>query len=444
MATATNIHLEASQKPTFSIEGIGEESAKTASELLQENHEKHHIFFNQSGYHNHIVHHLLTLFALGATPTELRKGYADNVSYQRPLVSLERSIVDDMHKPERFKTYLGKEKYYRDFMVFFQDEMERRGWEDVVNEYAFKGDERADDMLTLMNWTGFLHPIIHLGFGIEFKQPAIIAEALAQAAVHDSWMGQLFFGAEKAAKAAGADPLKTKSIVQLLEDIRADKKLSSAAHWADGNKVRDGILKRAPDEMLKYASQYVVAESQLDEKTAEMINAAIFYTSTAQCPPHQVKFDFYYIHCVNCSIFFSTFLHSPSIPSSAKVRLLEWKVRTDLAMYASRRSPPLLLEEVTNYSPVRPQEASWQDVFKRVNAHQDDGHASKLVRALAHGEKACKSFEGKDGFVIKGGMWKVLGNMAIDSVEAGEPTWVRSCGFDEAWEGVPERDSARL
>ena len=27
---------------------------------------------------------------------------------------------------------------------------------------------------------GFLHPIIHLGFGIEFNQPAIIAEALAQ------------------------------------------------------------------------------------------------------------------------------------------------------------------------------------------------------------------------------------------------------------------------
>lgn len=38
--------------------------------------------------------------------------------------------------------------------------------------------------LLLMDFTGFLHPIIHLGFGVEFQQPAIIAEALAQAAVH--------------------------------------------------------------------------------------------------------------------------------------------------------------------------------------------------------------------------------------------------------------------
>jgi hypothetical protein len=122
-------------------------------------------------------------------------------------------------------------------------------------------------------WPGFLHPLIHLGFGVEFKQPAIIAEALAQTAIHETWMGSFFFESEKVAEANGADPKNTKTVVQLLDEIRADKKLSSAAHWDDGNKVRDGILKRAPDEMLKYASQYVVSESQLEEKTAEMVNA---------------------------------------------------------------------------------------------------------------------------------------------------------------------------
>jgi hypothetical protein len=37
-----------------------------------------------------------------------------------------------------------------------------------------------------------------------------------------------------------------------------------------------------------------------------------------------------------------------------------------------------------------------------------------------------------------------MGHMAIDSVEAGEPHWVRSCGFDEAWKDVPVREGARL
>ena len=32
--------------------------------------------------------------------------------------------------------------------------------------------------------------MIHLGFRVEFNQPEIIAEALAQVAVHDSWIGK--------------------------------------------------------------------------------------------------------------------------------------------------------------------------------------------------------------------------------------------------------------
>jgi hypothetical protein len=37
-------------------------------------------------------------------------------------------------------------------------------------------------------------------------------------------------------------------------------------------------------------------------------------------------------------------------------------------------------------------------------------------------------------------LWRKLGHMAIDSVEAGEPHWVRSCGFDQAWEKIPMRE----
>ncbi|KAJ4293366.1 hypothetical protein N0V90_008648 [Kalmusia sp. IMI 367209] len=441
MATVGTVKLDAGQQPEFFVRGIGEESARVTSELLQENHEKHHIFFNQDGFHNHIVHHLLTLFALKASPDEIRRGYNDNAYYQRPPVTLKKEIVDDMHNQESFKKYLGKEKYYHDFLKYFTEEISKKGWETVLNDELFKGDERADDLLARL-FAGFLHPIIHLGFGIEFQQPAIIAEALALAAVHDSWMAPFFIEAEKAAKSNGADPQNTKSIVQLLDEIRADKKLTASAHWGDGNKIRDGIMKRAPDEMLKYASQYVISEDQLEEKTAEMINAAVYYTAAAQHPPHLIKFDFFYMHCVNCSIFFSTFLSLPSLTNATKVRLLEWKVRNDLAMYASRSSPRLLLDEITQYESSR--NSSWDEVFLRVNAYEDDGHASKMVRALAHGEQACRGWEEKDGFVIKGDMWRMLGNMVVDSVEAAGPTWVRSCGFEEAWRDIPKRSRGKL
>jgi hypothetical protein len=117
---------------------------------------------------------------------------------------------------------------------------------------------------------GFLHPIIHLGFGVEFEQPVIVAEALAQAAAHDNWMSPFLLGAEKAA-ASSSD---STSLVVLLDEIRDDQKLSTAAHWDDGNKIRDGILARAPNEMVKYASKFRVKEKELEAKTAEMTNAA--------------------------------------------------------------------------------------------------------------------------------------------------------------------------
>ncbi|KAK5000950.1 hypothetical protein LTR66_000296 [Elasticomyces elasticus] len=349
-----------------------------------------------------------------------------------------------MHDLHTYKNCLGDEKHYHDFLVYFQNEIDAKGWQGVLNEYLLAGDERANDMLVRM-FAGFFHPIIHLGFGIEFNQPAIIAEALAQAAVHDSWMKPFLIGAEK--KAARTPPATSKSIVELLDEVHADPAIRDAPHWEDGNKFRDGILKRVPEAMIGYAAQYSLKPEQLEEKTAEMINASAYFTGAAQHPPKQVKIDFYYMHCFNCSIFFSAFLKQDWLSMENKVRLLEWKSRSDVAMYASRKSPPLLMNEIKNYqpkAPVKDAEDPWADIMERVCRHNDDGHGSKLVRALAHGQQACQPYESKDAFRIKGDMWLQLGHMAIDSVEGPGPEWVRSCGFEQAWEKIEERPRAQL
>ena len=126
------------------------------------------------------------------------------------------------------------------------------------------------------------------------------------------------------------------------------------------------------------------------------------------------RYDFYYMHCVNCSIFFDAFLKQAWISSENKARLLEWKGRIDLCMYTSRRSPEPLIDEIVNYKPKIP--GSWDKVFERVQNHPDDGHASKLVRALAHGEALCKPDDNDPKFRIKDGMWLQLGHMGKSSV----------------------------
>ncbi|KAJ9626409.1 hypothetical protein H2203_004041 [Taxawa tesnikishii (nom. ined.)] len=380
MATPSKVHLDVSESPEYHRPGITQESAKKASELLQENHEIHHIFFNQSGFHNHIAHHLLTIYALNTPPNLLQKQYDNNKSYQRSPEPLMASEVSQMHDPEHFKGFLGNERYYHDFLKFFQDEMEEKGWENVLNEYLFAADERADDMLA--------------------------------------------------------------RLLQLLDEVHTEKSLAEAAKNGLPNRIREGILAKAADTMINIVKQYRVQPGQLEEETAAMTNAAAYFTGAAQHPPKVVKMDFFYMHCINCSIFFSAFLKQSWLSEANKVRLLEWKVRNDLIMYASRGSPNLLLDEVVNYKPKKPSKDAkdpWDDIIDRVRQYEDDGHGAKLVRALAHGQKICEPYEDRESFRIKKNMWLQLGHMAIDSVEGPEPEWVRGCGFDDAWEKVADR-----
>ena len=198
----------------------------------------------------------------------MQRHYDRNKTYQRNVPTLDNAILEDLHDYQKFQAYLGNERYYRNYLEYFRGEIDRKGYAQVINEYCLKGDERADDMLVRLH-AGFLHPMIHLGFGVEFKQPAIIAEALAQAAVHDSWIGPFMLDAEKAAASSGG---KGEPMVELLDEVRANKKVSSAANWKDSNKIRDGILVRAPNEMIDIAAKWRVLPGTIVKKTAEMTN----------------------------------------------------------------------------------------------------------------------------------------------------------------------------
>ncbi|KAJ5191566.1 uncharacterized protein N7498_010551 [Penicillium cinerascens] len=435
MATATEIHLSPSTDAGIFSSNVTEDAARAASEVLQEDMENHHVFFNEEGFHNHIPHQILSMYAVGAKPEDIKAAYKRNQTYQRPSYPVDRDVVKGMHDKAKFQEGFYNEKNYSNYLTFFQEEIDVKGVGDVLNEYLFAGDDRAESMLSRL-FGGLVHPLIHLGFGIEFNQPAIVAQALAQTAVHGEWMGSLFFlPAEKLAGGIGKPGRK--SLLQLLNEIRENKALKESVRWSDTNKIRDGVLSRAPDEMLKIAAEYTVSEDQLEERLADMINNVAYYTGAAQRPDKTVKFDFFFLHCLNSSIFFSKIIHLPFLAQRTKLRLLEWKGRLDLLLYVSRASPNLLLDEITRY----PVKNDWPAVFSGAVRHpEDDGHLVKMVRALANGQKECQPYEsqGPQVMPISGNMWLQIANMAVDST-VGDSMWVRSTGFDEAWEDLPGR-----
>ena len=135
----------------------------------------------------------------------------------------------------------------------------------MLNEHVFADTHQARDMFVRM-FAGFYHPIIHLGFGIEFEQPTVIVEAMAQAATHDRWPGD--FVEQTSDRAANRLQAKEKArpMLDLIKEARSNDKVRESAHWEDGNKVRDGVLKRALPEAVDLCSQWFVEPTPEDLK----------------------------------------------------------------------------------------------------------------------------------------------------------------------------------
>lgn len=121
----------------------------------------------------------------------------------------------------------------------------------------------------------------------------------------------------------------------------------------------------------------------------------------------EVKVDFFLLHCVTVSIFITTFLAQDWITLENKARLLEWKVRFDMLMYATVGAPALDIDEIKNYVPKVAQDGAgnpWLPIIDRGVRLEDDGHTIKVVRALVSGEKLCAGLEGMDLPVVDD-MW---------------------------------------
>ncbi|RYO73719.1 hypothetical protein DL766_009063 [Monosporascus sp. MC13-8B] len=457
MATASKIQITPENTGLWHIKQ-SEPAAKKATELLQKDLERHHVFFNNNGFHNHISHHILALYGTGASPESLEKGYKVNEGYQRPAAPPHEELRDWAE----IKQYLGKEERYADFLAFFEGEIERLGgWEAVLREYLFKpGDERSEDLLVRM-FAGLLHPLMQLMYGVEWRQPAVVAMALAQAAVHGDRGGMrdfLLTTDRQARAASSSEPMP--AIVDLLEAARADEKLARSARLSDGNKTREGMLDRAWGEATAVASRVRVNPDELDERTAEMYHAAVYAgASAALRPGKEPKWDFFMIpeaaceiecvgkHHINVCPIFLVINAQDWIPLESKVRILEWKIRLDLGQYTARACPELLLDRIASYEPKDKGPGPAIDrLLPRIHAFEDDGHTSKLFRAVEVGRRAISRYENDNNnkscwVLIRGPeLWDKIMHLTVDSVEAPGPNWVRGAGDAEAWKGEQDRD----
>ncbi|KAH7139061.1 hypothetical protein B0J11DRAFT_34197 [Dendryphion nanum] len=478
MATSYNVQFDVKKSPGLThVEGLKAESAEKASELLMLNHAKYHTYFNEFGLHNHIVHHLTTLWALGASPAEIQQGYDNNKKYQLPQHHHEVGVSEKLGSDRSFyKEHLGQSEFYSDYLHFFQDLVDKRGVEDIVKEYLFKGDTQSTALLGRM-FAGFLHPLLHLGFGLEFSQPCLVAESLAGACIHDDSPLSIVLPVEK--HLTSNPSTATSSYLSIISALRADLQIRTAVQPDDPpNRLVDGLLPRAGHLLPAYLSQWRVKPTQedIDFKLAEMIHSTTFISGAAQHPAKKPSIEFFMMHSTNLSIFFPIFMSLGWLSLEAKARLLNWKAWMDMAIYAANGCPQLYHDRISSYQPLYP--GDWESVIKRVNRFPDDGHTSKFIRAVMNAERISLARpeytdNANGGFPLRKGEFLKIAHMGMDAVERiGGPDWeipdedrklyverlglheevakiflrnVRWCGLDGAWDGFADlEEKARL
>ena len=420
-------------------------STEVANELLQENHVKNHIFFRDVGGHNHLPHSILTVLAMGGGPKELRRAFDDGEKIQRPRPQATAGAVEELGNPEKFRARMGALSEYGNFLAFFEQEIKIQGWRSVVTKFCFSRTPLAEAMLSQL-YEGLYHPLIHLGFGIEFDIPSTVAEGLAQAASDDRSGIDIFF--QRSEQSVRPGSIQPKPLLELYRSVRASAKIRSASRFQDGPLRCHGLLQRAMDELVTIASQLQVSPDELERNTAEMISCAAF-TAAAQKVGKAPKVDFFYMHMVTCSIFLDVLRLQPWIRTEDKVRLLERKARLDLVWYAASGAAEMRTQYLLEYEPVLSRGMDWRAIYRAAIDVHDDGHIVKFIRALKNGEDAVMPFEHSSDaalFPVSGGMWLKIAQICYDSTaETGNENpqelsrkWLWGSGFDLAWAKVPD------
>lgn len=417
-----------------------------ANDLLQKNHEIYHMYFRDVGGHNHIPHSILTILAMGGGPEQLKRAFDDGAPIQRPLPPVDAQVVESFNDPAIFRAKMTQLTEYTNYLAFFKREIEKKGCEMVINDYCFSRTPNADYMLAQM-FEGVFHPLIHLGFGVEFQLPSIVAEGLAQGASH--YLGNLdhfFLGTENLLRTRSVKP---KRLLDLYHEVRGNEKVRAAALVTDrAFRVRDGVVGRALPEITALAAQYQVTPATLERSTAEMISCAANVAATTQSKPGKLRrIDFYVMHNVTSSVALVILLRQPWLKMEDKVRLLEWKGRLDLVMYAAISCPELRPENLLEYEPTLSKGMTWNTMYKAITSIHDDGHIAKFVRALKIGEDMARGFEQSDSdgdLPVKGELWFRVAQLCFDTTSPGngieaEEKWVMGAGFEPMWGMVPDQ-----
>ncbi|KAG8924906.1 hypothetical protein FRC01_010912 [Tulasnella sp. 417] len=348
--------------------GVSSESESQLANLLRINNEKHNIFINDIGFHNHLTHHLFAAYAMGCSPEPVRQilsaAFKLHEGYQKPPSQSPGEITE-----KNWTEHLGNRDYYNAYMHFYASQIDAHGPGNTLEKYVFskegnltpEGKEGPQMLHRFMS--GLLHPMIHTGHWAEFGVPVMLAEGLAMAATTFLGSPQLFppdffdYDIQHSGSVQSTlDPLNDpRSIspstytgvhsLDILHRMLQDPTLAAGkACQADSDRFRD-TMSSSGDKIREYAKMWRVdSDREVPEKLEEVAwLVTLLYGLGGWRKGKPFRSDFFLLHLVTSSIFMSSFITHLSFPSQSA--LLRAQVSVILGWWVSQGRPSIPIED---------------------------------------------------------------------------------------------------
>ncbi|ESK87935.1 hypothetical protein Moror_10886 [Moniliophthora roreri MCA 2997] len=396
------------------LAGSTPEATQKLRELLKLNHDNWHIFYDDVGRHDHMTHHLLALWSLGADAQILQAGYDLHVELQRPLGGEQAEGITQ----ENFLDHLGDRTYYKAYMDFFTDVVHEKGAVSALEEYVFttkmnfgstNKEGKHPEMLNRFI-SGVLHAIIHMGYGAEFGVPGMSVEGLAQIAVNPASNGTLvprsLFTESNGINGSHQthDTHAFTVLARILKDQRFEVKFGSFMT------IYQEVMASCGDACVEYAKDWLSDQHPSPDLVQQKIQELEWMLTMMCVVPgfeegKEYNADFIAMHFVTSSIFLQSLV--PSLSPQSQVLLLRTFFSACIAWWTMLGRPELDLETFftkTTASPnfegriPSPSEFAlassshpavtinpnpWLHIIQQAIVHPDD-HVSKFQRAMYH------------------------------------------------------------
>ncbi|KAJ7662537.1 hypothetical protein DFH06DRAFT_1324907 [Mycena polygramma] len=457
-------------------------SGKVLEELLHKDYVSHHCFFNDLGFHNHLPHHLVAAYDMGAPPTLLKQIYEDLAPTLRPIDRQGEDITET-----NWTTRLGERKAYGSYLAFFQEQVEKQGVSATMTKYVMAPEANGNEALMLARLLGgALHPFLQVGFGVEFGQDYMVAQGLAMAAVTEAGTSQIVLdmpsGLPELAKTS-----KGVTLLDLLREVYDSPLLAPVPPYEPDLTLRDRIQKLASNPAIGPELKRIYAKWSIDTSLTGPASSHEFAAKVDEClwqstllfaatgrPNRAPRLDFFLMHVLTSALCLPRLLAALPAPVH-KAQLLQGYARVSALFVLLRGRPRIDIPLLMSYpaSPRPPQHGApggpaalgdprgdggtnpWLAMIQNA-LHHKDAHVLKAVRTLyycgvrygamgpgeaigARDEKGEESHVGAgemDGTVFvraAGVMSDTLGWVAYGGEEG---HWDMSAlGWDAAWEG---------